>query len=495
MLSLRPTVHFTPRAHWINDPNGLIWHAGEYHLFYQYNPQASVWGNMSWGHAVSSDLLHWQELPVAIPQDESWMIFSGSMVVDHDNRAGFNRDGEPAMVAIYTGSAQRPDEHGVYRQTQQLAYSLDKGRSFTKYAGNPVLDLGQGGFRDPKVFWHAAAQHWVMLVSMADEGYLRFFTSADLKRWVPQSEYRVELPGCRVWECPDLLELALSDDAGPEADRPWFLKFDVFEGHPAGGSGALGVFGQFDGYRFSTASAPQWLDAGADFYAAIAFAQMPPGDHRKIWLGWMNNHRYAAATPTAPWRGQMSLPRELSATLHANGSWKLLQQPIRELTALRREVQRASANCLPAAQTLRLNLRSSARRLGSTWDLECELTLGTAMVIELRILDAQGTAAMLILDRKLQRLCLRRVASAQRVAHPSFVNEQSMLWPGASADLVQLRMVLDAQSIEVFVCGADAVISSLVFPQGPPESLVLKADAELPAAQLSAWPLQAGSVR
>ena len=242
----RPLLHYTPQRYWINDPNGLIWHEGEYHLFYQTNPHGSVWGHMSWGHAVSRDLLHWQELQLAIPEDEHWMIFSGSVVADTTNSSGFGQGGVVPLVAVYTGCAQQAGADGSHRQNQQLAFSLDRGRCWTKFAGNPVLDLGSGSFRDPKVFWHAATARWIMLVSKADEGVLCFFGSPDLRTWQPLGEFRQELPGCSVWECPDLLELAVEGESG----TAWLLKWDVFHGHPGGGSGALGVVGGFDGTRF-----------------------------------------------------------------------------------------------------------------------------------------------------------------------------------------------------------------------------------------------------
>jgi sucrose-6-phosphate hydrolase SacC (GH32 family) len=303
----RPQFHFTPRKNWINDPNGLIFHNGEYHLFYQYNPFGDQWGHMSWGHAVSADLLHWQELPVAIAEDERASIFSGSIVIDANNSAGF---GAGALVAIYTGCLRR-HEGG---QAQELAFSTDRGRTWTKYEHNPVLDLALREFRDPKVFWHAPTASWVMAVVLPEARTVLFYASHDLEAWTELSRFADDLAGQGIWECPDLFELPVDG----EATSAWVLKVDAFEGHPSGGSGARLFFGLFDGTRFTAepADAPVWADHGADFCAALSWAGL---HDRAVWVAWMNCHRYAKHPPTQPWRGSMTLPRELSLRRGASG--------------------------------------------------------------------------------------------------------------------------------------------------------------------------------
>lgn len=240
----RPQLHFTPEKNWMNDPNGLVYFDGEYHLFYQYNPFGDKWGHMSWGHAVSRDLVHWQHLPVALPEEDGVMIFSGSAVVDEKNTSGFGLSGKPAMVAIYTG--YHPADG---RQDQRIAYSTDRGRTWTKYSGNPVIDIKSTDFRDPKVFWHEPSKRWIMVAVLAAERKARFYTSPDLKRWTHLSDFGPAGAIGGAWECPDLFELPVDGKSGP---TKWVLIVNLNPGGVAGGSGAQYFIGSFDGTRFSS---------------------------------------------------------------------------------------------------------------------------------------------------------------------------------------------------------------------------------------------------
>ncbi|RSM74094.1 glycosyl hydrolase family 32 [Actinoplanes sp. ATCC 53533] len=239
----RPQFHFTPERNWMNDPNGLVYHEGEYHLFFQYNPDSDQWGNMSWGHAVSTDLVHWQELPLAISHDDAEMVFSGSAVVDHGNTTGFGTADEPAMVAVYT---RAPKAGGS--QAQSLAYSTDRGRTWTKYAGNPVLDIGSGEFRDPKVQWHAPTKRWLMAVVLSTEHKVRFYSSKDLKSWTHLSDFGPAGAVGGVWECPDLFELPVDGETG---ERKWVLVVSLNPGGIQGGSATQYFVGDFDGTTFT----------------------------------------------------------------------------------------------------------------------------------------------------------------------------------------------------------------------------------------------------
>lgn len=258
----RPRYHYSPQRHWMNDPNGLVWFDGEYHLYYQYNPQAAQWGNISWGHAVSRDLVSWQELPVAIVATDRVMAFSGSVVVDHDNTGGFAPAGSatPALVALFTGF-----DPVTKIQSQHLAVSLDRGRSYTAYAGNPVIDIGSTEFRDPKVFWHAPTRRWVMLVVAALEQQVWFYTSANLKDWVKVSTFGPAGSAAgNIWEVPELMALPIDGDA---ARTRWVLVVSVNHGSLWGGSGVQYFIGDFDGTRF-VADASDTVDA----------VTPPPGD-------------------------------------------------------------------------------------------------------------------------------------------------------------------------------------------------------------------------
>ncbi|MDQ3790885.1 MAG: GH32 C-terminal domain-containing protein [Actinomycetota bacterium] len=237
----RPRFHFTPAKNWMNDPNGLVYHNGEYHLFYQYNPDGNTWGDMSWGHAVSPDLVHWQELPLALPHDDTEMVFSGSAVVDHGNTSGFGTPRNPPMVAIYTSHSKKDG-----RQAQASAYSTDNGRTWTKHAGNPVLDIGSREFRDPKVQWQAG--RWLMTVALSTEHKVRFYSSPDLKTWTHLSDFGPQGAVGGVWECPDLFPLKVDGD--PRKTK-WVLVVSINPGGIAGGSATQYFVGDFDGTRFT----------------------------------------------------------------------------------------------------------------------------------------------------------------------------------------------------------------------------------------------------
>ncbi len=244
----RPQFHFTPKINWTNDPNGLVYHDGEWHLFYQYNPFGDLWGHMSWGHAVSTDLLRWKHLEVALPEEDGFMIYSGSAVVDKDNTSGFGRGGKPPLVAIYT-SRTESDQH------QSIAYSLDRGRTWTKYSGNPVIDIDEAAFRDPKVFWHRQTKKWVMAVVLADRRKVRFYGSPDLKAWEHLSDFGpAGAYPVANWECPDLFELPVEGEPG---GAKWIFQVDSGRGHPWQGSGCQYFVGEFDGRTFRNDNPPE----------------------------------------------------------------------------------------------------------------------------------------------------------------------------------------------------------------------------------------------
>lgn len=303
---MRPLYHYTPRANWLSDPNGLVHDGERWHMFYQYNPQGEDWGHMSWGHAVSTDLVRWKELPVALLDDDRRMVFSGSAVIDHANSSGL---GDKAMVALYTAAAIGEPQV----QAQALAWSTDQGDTWTDHPGNPVLDLGLADFRDPYVFRHGASDSWIMVVVKSNEQVAQLYRSPDLLRWALASEIAAgDAPG-RVWECPTLIELPV---LGSMASR-WLFKVDALEGAP--GAGALYLTGSFDGYRFVPDGPWQVIDHGRDFYAAIAWNGPRDECGRPAWIGWMGNHAYQKHFPLKGWRGVMSLPRRMALIQRADG--------------------------------------------------------------------------------------------------------------------------------------------------------------------------------
>jgi len=310
---VRPAYHFTPRANWLSDPNGLVHDGQSWHMFYQYNPQGEEWGHMSWGHATSSDLVDWRELEPALLDDARHMVFSGSAVIDRCDSSGFGRD---AMVAVYTAALAGPPP----RQTQELAYSLDRGRSWTRYPGNPVLDAGLADFRDPYVFWHDPSASWIMAVVKSNEQLAQIYRSDDLVTWRLASEIGGAAAPGRIWECPTLVELPLCGTA----QRRWLFKVDAL--HEAPGAGALYLTGHFDGFRF-TPDDGLWrvVDHGRDFYAAVAWNGPSDQAGRPAWIGWMGNHAYQGKFPLRGWRGVMSVPRRIGL-IERTGGLRLSQQ-------------------------------------------------------------------------------------------------------------------------------------------------------------------------
>ncbi len=328
----RPQFHFSPPAHWMNDPNGMVYYKGEYHLFYQYYPDSTIWGPMHWGHAISKDLVIWENLPIALYPDSLGYIFSGSVVVDENNTTGFQKGTEKPLVAIFTYHDMGGEKAGRNNfQTQGIAYSLDKGRSWKKYANNPVLsNPGIKDFRDPKVSWHAASKKWIM--TMAAGNHIRFYQSANLKNWQLTSIFgNMEGSHGGVWECPDLFELPIKNTQKSK----WVLLVSIGNGAPNGGSGTQYFIGDFDGKKFSNNNPKEkmlWVDYGCDNYAGVTWSNAP--DKRTVFLGWMSNWQYAQIVPTKTWRSAMTIPRELSLQQTLNGI-RMAISPVQELQKLR----------------------------------------------------------------------------------------------------------------------------------------------------------------
>lgn len=478
----RPQWHFSPQQNWINDPNGLVWFDGEYHLFFQYNPFGDQWGHMSWGHAVSTDLLHWQELPVAIPEDERVSIFSGSIVVDQHNSSGFGDDTDAVLVAIYTGCKRVP-EGG---QAQELAYSLDRGRTWVKYSGNPVLDIGLRDFRDPKVFWHRPTGRWVMAVVRPDDHVVSFYASHNLRQWQHLSDFGPAGEVGGIWECPDLIEFPAAD--GKPAHSRWLLKVDTFAGHP-GGTGAQVFVGRFDGTRFTPDEPGRtqgtWADHGCDFYAALSWANLPASHTAPVWIGWMNNHGYAKRTPTSPWRGAMSVPRELFLRETPAGT-RLGQRPLPALQGHRGEPQRCSLN-LPAGGETPIELGAvDGRSIELEWALDACST-GTARLL---LRCGEGEYTEVGVDRTRGVLYLSRqhagfVPSTERWAGQREVALEAPHGP------LTLRVLLDRCSVEVFTADGAAVLTELVFPADTSRGLRVVAEGGALQGALTLWPLAA----
>ncbi|MCI0575753.1 MAG: glycoside hydrolase family 32 protein [Chloroflexi bacterium] len=446
----RPQYHVTPPGKWVNDPNGLVFYDGEYHLFFQHNPQATVWGPMHWGHAVSTDLVNWTHLPIALYPDEIGTIFSGSAVIDWQNTAGF---GEEAMVAIFTH-----DTRG--RQMQSIAFSTDKGRTWMKYEGNPVLEPPNNirNFRDPKVFWYETGEgngHWVMAVSAGN--IVLFFTSPDLKNWESSGGFGLTYGAtCGVWETPDLFELPV--DGGPETR--WVLAVAIGDCAPAGGSGVQYFIGSFDGQAFTSENDKEtilWADFGADFYAPQSWSDVPAG--RRLWLAWMNNWSYAQDIPTSTWRGAFTIPRELALTMTPEGI-RLAQRPIAELEQLRDEHDEWRNEVVTAGSTLLDEVTGETLEIIAEFQIE---SLEDADRFGLRVRVGEDEYTTIGYALKDRTLFVDRMRSGRVDFNSNFPGIHTAVMP-AIEGIIRLHIFVDRSSVEVFGNDGQVVFTEQIFP-------------------------------
>jgi sucrose-6-phosphate hydrolase SacC (GH32 family) len=464
--AFRPALHYTARNTWLNDPNGLIHHQGLYHLYYQNNPYGNTWGNMSWGHATSDNLVDWTEQTVAIACDEQEDIFSGSIVFDSQNSSGLGTESAPPLVAIYT-SAYKEASPLLGVQAQSLAYSLDGGFTWNKYAGNPVLSRNSANFRDPKVFRYdgGAGSYWVMAAVEAHDYKVVLYKSEDLKTWEHLSDFGPANATGGIWECPDLF--ALPVDGNP-LELKWVLTVNLNPGGPNGGSAGQYFTGHFDGVQFTSDSIItsgeqdpdrlqeyNWLDWGRDYYAAVSFSDAPDG--RRIMIGWMNNWDYANQIPTSPWRSPMSLPRELSLATVA-GRTRLVQNVVEEAVC---------PDQAPTVQDGPVHLAGETRPLpaatGTVQLIEAEFTAGTAEEFGLVVRGSGAEGTRIGINPAQGRLILDRTASGDTGFHDGFASVDTA--PISARDgRYSLKIYVDHCSVEVFAQHGELVLTDLIFP-------------------------------
>jgi sucrose-6-phosphate hydrolase SacC (GH32 family) len=449
----RPQVHFSPREHWTNDPNGLVYFHGEYHLFYQFNPFGKEWGHMSWGHAVSRDLLHWTELPVAIPEKNGEMAFTGSVVVDHDNTSGFCAPKHDCLVAIYTGYGNTPQ--GT-RQVQNLASSVDDGRTWTRFAGNPVIDLHLADFRDPSVSWDEKQGHWLMAVSLPTEHKVRFYSSPNLKLWTQLSDFGPAGDVGGVWECPDLLRIPA--ERGKE--NIWALKIGLNPGAPQGGSGEQYFLGKFDGTRFVASGEPGshgWTNYGKDDYCASGFNGLPREDKPAL-IGWMNNWQYATKLPTSPWRGQMSIPRRL-AFVRDGAGLAIQQEPV--IAPLRAEPSDVSRAPVSIGESMVVQ---------APFELDLQFETGAEQIFGVRLYTDGQYWTEIGFDRAKGEFYVDRTMSGGNVS-PDF--PARTLAPLVTSRPFNVKVIVDRSSIEAFAQNGTIAMTNLIFPPSQSSKLVL----------------------
>jgi fructan beta-fructosidase len=455
----RPHLHFTPKEQWMNDPNGMFYYEGEYHLFYQHYPDSNVWGPMHWGHAISNDLLHWQHLPIALYPDKLGYIFSGSAVVDWQNTSGLGKNGAPPIVAIFTYHDMDGEKSGRSDfQYQGIAYSNDKGRTWTKYEGNPVIPNTQKikDFRDPKVIWHDASQQWIMV--FAAQNHIKFWASRDLKNWKHLSDFGQEYGSHGgVWECPDLFPIKTE----VSQESKWVLLVSINPGAPNGGSGTQYFVGGFDGNKFVledgfiTATQNEqaiWLDYGRDNYAGVTWS-----DGRRLFMGWMSNWDYAQVVPTTAWRSAMTLPRTL--TLHKTPvGYRLFSQPVQELAKLRGQSEVLPDSVISGKKAI--NLNSSCYEV----ILEAEIPSGTKPDFGFEWQNDQGDSYRIGFDAHGNQFYSDRRTAGKLEFSEKFakaIHRAPRIFKG---NIIQMHLVLDVASAELFADDGATCLTDIFFP-------------------------------
>jgi len=477
----RPQIHFSPKEKWTNDPNGMVYYNGTYHLFFQYYPDSTVWGPMHWGHAISTDLIHWQQQAIALYPDSLGYIFSGSAVVDKNNTSGFGKNGKVPLVAIFTHHDPVGEKAGRNDfQNQSLAYSLDEGKTWTKYPGNPVLkNPGITDFRDPKVMWYEPQKKWVM--TLATKDHITFYSSPDFKNWTKESEFGKEMGAHGgVWECPDLFTL---DDNGKKI---WVLIVNLNPGGPNGGSATQYFLGEFDGKTFEPSdTTTRWLDYGPDEYAGITWSNT---DDRKIFLGWMSNWLYANVVPTVKWRNAMTLPKELKLK-HVGSNMFVSSEPVTELSKI--ELEPKAFQDIAVNKSFDLATKTGHIELPCRVDLSVEKPTNFSLVVS----NAAGEQVVIGYDKEQNQYFIDRTKSGKTDFQKDFAGKH-VAPRFANTDVMNVSLILDVSSVELFADNGLSVMTEIFFPSKQYNQINIKSSGNISIKKLeyaalnSIWPLK-----
>ena len=460
----RPSYHHTPLWGWMNDPNGMFYKDGEWHLFFQHNPYGSQWENMNWGHSVSTDLIHWTQLPEAIEPDGLGTVFSGSCVVDSTNTAGF---GKGAVIAFYTSNGEN--------QTQSMAYSTDDGRTFTKYPGNPIVTSDVPDFRDPHVFWNQEAGIWNMILAAGQE--MRIYSSRNLRDWMYESSFGQGYGSHEgVWECPDLMELPVR---GTNKHK-WMLICNINPGGPSGGSATQYFVGQFDGHRFTCESKPEvtkWLDYGKDHYATVTFSSAPDGRH--VAMAWMSNWQYANVVPTKQFRSANSLPRDIELFKDVDGEYYISTTPSPELVALRgKEVKYGQFSVHKKIISKKLPLNADGL-------YEILADINNSNITNVMLSNADGDRVLMTYNSAKHTFGMDRRRSGLVDFSSDFPS--ATVAPTSASKHQTLRMFIDRSSIEIFDGDGRFVMTNLVFPRSPFTTISFQSNGRSKINNLKVW--------
>lgn len=495
----RPQFHFSPPANWMNDPNGMVYYEGEYHLFYQYYPDSTVWGPMHWGHAVSPDLVHWENLPVALYPDSLGLIFSGSAVIDWNNTSGFGTDDNPPMIAIFTHHDLEKElaKKETDYEYQSIAYSLDKGRTWTKYAGNPVVPNVEKvkDFRDPKVIWDEDSKQWVMVFAAWD--HVKIYGSPNLIDWTHLSDFGHEWGShVGVWECPDLFPMTMEGSS----DKYWVLIQSMGgNSHPNGGSSTQYFVGHFDGKEFTidndfaASVRPDkvtegesvnegermvWLDYGRDNYAGVTWADVPEEDGRRIFLGWMSNWNYAQVVPTKKWRSAMTLPRTL--TLHETDKGPRLHvNPVKEVGGLIDGIHKIDAQPLSAESDLKLPINN----LPVTGAFELNLVFNTQEMEEnskfnITLFNTKEEFLQISYEHASKSFYVDRRSAGDDSFSDDFAARRSVAPLMDRKGSHRVKVLFDVSSLELFVDDGQLSVTEIFFPSEPFNQAVIEFDGD-----------------
>lgn len=472
----RPSIHFTPNNHWMNDPNGMFYFNGTYHLYFQYYPGASVWGPMHWGHATSKNLIDWEEQPIALYPDEMGYIFSGSAVVDHHNTSGFGKEGKTPIVAIFTHhDMNKAIAKEIAVETQSIAYSLDEGQTWTKYIDNPVIkNPNIRDFRDPKVIWDKERNQWVLV--LAAQQKVMIYTSKNLKDWTLTSDFGEDLGHHGgVWECPDLFPLRVNK----VAEMKWVMLVSINPGGPNGGSATQYFIGDFDGKAFTLD--PEfsqqlekennfWIDFGRDNYAGVTWQNVERENGNKLFIGWMSNWLYAEVVPTKKWRSAMTIAREISLQKTETEGYRLISQPVEEIA------QTVHSSIILTAKQLKdeaIKLFSNPLGLGPL-KIVITLNLSKEHSFEFRLRNSNGEHLTFGLNATNKEYYINRTASGKNDFEKEFGSRISIAPRLRNETQLSVQMVLDKTSLEVFWDDGLTVMTDIFFPEAPFTQLTLE---------------------
>lgn len=467
-LKYRPLFHFTPKNNWMNDPNGMFYLNGKYHLYFQHYPDGNVWGPMHWGHAISENLINFEEQPIALYPDEIGLIFSGSAVVDYNNTSGFSKDGKVPVVAIYTYHNMEGEKRGdIDFQTQGIAYSLDEGMTWTKYSENPVIkNPGIKDFRDPKVFWDNHNSKWIM--SLAAGNKIMIYSSANLKEWKFESEFGEDNGDHGgVWECPDLFPVKVKDSE----EYKWALLVSINPSGPNGGSATQYFIGDFDGHEFTIddrfskqldENKAVWLDYGRDNYAGVTWSNISDTDGRKLFIGWMSNWDYARDVPTYKWRSTMTVPRELNL-IKKNNEYILKSIPVKELNDFKsKTIEKDSIEPEELSKVIetaeidfnKLNLEFNFKNLKEN-------------KYQIIFNNGNGDSLIIGLNNNSKTIYLDRTKSGKVDFSEKFAPNISKVKLSDMINDAKFQILLDKTSVELFVNDGEIVMTELFFPNNP----------------------------